>query len=79
MENRGKHDKMGKHIKKHGKLQKLGNKHVMAPLIKSATGVASYTNYQMNSKHNPYLAPTNANIQGFNMSKSNNINVKLFT
>ena len=55
--------------KKNSKVQKLDNKHVTA-VINSSTGVASYTNYSMHPKANPYLAPPTNNILGYNLAKS---------
>ena len=33
------------------------------------SGAGSFTNYAMNPKSNPYLAPSNINILGYNVNK----------
>lgn len=54
-------------------VQKLSNKHVLTQAtqptfqVMPGSGIKSYTNYAMNPKHNPYLAPSHQTILGYQM------------
>jgi len=60
-----------KHLAKKGtRIQKLGNRPTTKNnnfVIMPGSGAQSYTNYKMNPKSNPYLAPSNAQILGFTL------------
>lgn len=67
-------EKMGRKLsRKLSKIQKLNKKLELKGQIMPGSGVASFTNYQMNSRQNPYLAPQSQQIMGYQMKNQGNM------